>query len=122
VFISGIDPTIEWHAVLQRLVEGPEILYRGHEGMRRLWHDYRTELDYFEIEAQEIRDLGDGRVVLMGRTQWRGPGSGIEVESPVGMVITVRDEKMIKSIDYLSHEETLKPQGWRGRRCRRLEC
>jgi hypothetical protein len=32
-WLSGMDPTVEWHAVLQRLVEGPESVYRGHEGM-----------------------------------------------------------------------------------------
>jgi hypothetical protein len=26
------DRTIEWHTVLERAVEGPESLYRGHEG------------------------------------------------------------------------------------------
>ena len=46
-FVSKVHSDIEWHAVLQRLVEGPESVYRGREGIRRLWHTYRTELDGF---------------------------------------------------------------------------
>jgi ketosteroid isomerase-like protein len=110
-WLCGIDSSVEWYAVLQRLVEGTESVYRGHEGMRRFWRDYRDELAGFEIEAQELRDVGDDRVLLLARIWWRGPASGIKVESPLGMVITVRDGKMIRSFDYLSHQEALKAVG-----------
>ena len=85
-FVSKVHSDIEWHAVLQRLVEGPESVYRGREGIRRLWHTYRTELDGFEVEADEIRDVGDDRVVLLGRIRWRGAASGIETESPFAVI------------------------------------
>jgi ketosteroid isomerase-like protein len=110
-FVSKAHPDIEWHAVLQRLVEGPESVYRGREGIRRLWHTYRTELDGFEVEADEIRDVGDDRVVLLGRIRWRGAASGLETKSPFAMVITIRDGKMFRSLDYLSQEEALKVVG-----------
>jgi ketosteroid isomerase-like protein len=110
-WLSGGDPVIEWHTVLERPVEGPESVYRGHDGMRRLWHFYRTELDSFEIEAQEIRDVGDDRVVLLGQFRWRGSTSGIASESPLGMVITVRGGKIVRSLDYLSHREALEAVG-----------
>jgi ketosteroid isomerase-like protein len=113
-FLSGTHPAIEWQTVLERLVEGPESVYRGHDGVRRLWQDYRTEVDSFEVEAEEIRDVGDDRVVLLGRIRWRGLASGIESESPVGMVITVRDGKIIPSLDYLSQEEALDAVGLAG--------
>jgi ketosteroid isomerase-like protein len=113
-WMSGCDPSIEWHTVLERMFEGPESVYRGHDGMRRLWHFYRTELENFEIEAQEIRDAGDDRVVLLGLFRWRGTASGIESESPLGMVITVRDGRIIQSVDYLSHKEALEAVGLSG--------
>jgi ketosteroid isomerase-like protein len=110
-FVSKAHRDIEWHAVLQRLVEGPESVYRGREGVRRLWHSYRTEFDGFEVESDEIRDVGDDRVVLLGQIRWRGAASGIETESPFAAVITIRDGKMFRSFDYLSHEEALKAVG-----------
>jgi ketosteroid isomerase-like protein len=110
-FVSKTHPDIEWHAVLQRLVEGPESAFHGHEGVRRLWDAYRTEFDDFEVEVDAIRDVGDDRVVFLGRISWRGTASGIESESPFGMVVTVRDGKMLRSVDSLSHDEALKAVG-----------
>src|SRR6478752_3586805 len=81
-FLSVIHPNIEWHAVLQRLVE-----------------------------AQGLRDVGDDRVLLLVRFQWRGVASGSEMESPVGLVMTLRDGKVIRSFDYLSHQEALEAVG-----------
>jgi ketosteroid isomerase-like protein len=110
-FLSRTHPAVEWHAVLERVVEGPESVYRGHEGIRRLWHAYRTELDGFEVEAHELRDAGGDRVVLLGLLRFRGPASRIESESPIGMVVTIRDGLIIHSLDYLSHEEALRAVG-----------
>jgi ketosteroid isomerase-like protein len=110
-FLANAHPEIEWHAVLQRLLEGPGSVYRGHEGVRQLWQTYRTEIDGFQVEADEIRDAGDDRVVFLGRIRFRGVASGAEVESPFSMVITVRDGKMFHSVDYLSREEALKAVG-----------
>jgi ketosteroid isomerase-like protein len=112
-FMSGIHPAMEWHAVLESLVEGPQSVYRGHEGVRRLWHNYRTDLDAFEVEAEEIRDVAGDRVVLLGRIRWRGVASGIESESPFAMAITIRDGKMFYSLDYLSREQALEAVGLR---------
>jgi ketosteroid isomerase-like protein len=112
-FLSVIHPNIVWHAVLQRLIEGPESPYRGYDGMRRFWRDYRTEFEQMKVDAQELRDVGDDQVVLLGQFQWRGLASGIQSESPLGMVITIRDGKMIRSIDYLSHQEALEAVGLR---------
>ena len=78
--------------------------------MRQLWHFLRIEFD-LEFEAQELRDLGDDRVVLLGGFRWRGPSSRIGVESPSGYVVTVRDGKIVRAEDYLSHEEALKAVG-----------
>ena len=110
-WLATIDPTVEWHTVLERLVEGTESFYQGHKGMRRFWHSYRTEFEDFEFESQGLRDVGDDRVVLLGRFRWRGKASGVATESPAGLVITVRDGKIIRSFDYFSHQEALKAVG-----------
>ena len=110
-WLATIDPAIEWQALaIDRAAEGAESVYRGHEGMRRLWHFLRVEFDV-EAESQELRDVGDDRVVFLGRFRIRGPSSGIVFESPVGYVFTVRDGKLVGAVDYLSHEEALKAVG-----------
>ena len=110
-WLATLDSAMEWHTGLERLAEGTESFYRGHDGMRRAWTAYRNEFDDFEVEAQELRDLGDDRVVLLGRFRWRGPASGIATESPLGMVFTVRGGKIIRSVDYFSQQEALEAVG-----------
>ena len=110
MFLSLLDPTIEWHTLPERLVEGIESFYQGYEGIRRFWHTYRSDFD-LDIEMQGVRDVGDDRVVLLLGARLRGASSGIETETPVGLVMTVRDGKVIRSFDYPTHQEALKAVG-----------
>src|SRR5436190_1661316 len=99
-WLSTLDPAVEWHTALERLVFGVGSVYRGIEGMRKFWNAYRTDLDDFRFEAQGLHDIGDERVVLLGHFRWRGPASGIELDSPAGLVMTVREGRIIRSMDY----------------------
>jgi ketosteroid isomerase-like protein len=110
-WLSTLDPAVEWHTALERLVGGAESFYRGAEGMRAFWTAYRTELEDFQIEAEELRDVGDDLVLFLGWIRWRGPASKLELDSPVGLVFTLRDGKIIRSMDYLSHSEALEAIG-----------
>ena len=109
-FLSLLDPTIEWHTLPERLVEGIESFYQGYEGIRRFWHTYRSDFD-LDIEMQGVREVGDDRVVVLLGARLRGATSGIETETPVGLVMTVRDGKVIRSFDYPTHQEALKAVG-----------
>ena len=79
--------------------------------MRENWNLMRTEFDDFSIQAIEIRDLGDERVLTLAQIQFRGQASGIMVESQLALLMTVRDGKIVRSEDYLSHNEALKAVG-----------
>jgi ketosteroid isomerase-like protein len=110
-WLSVLDPAVEWHTALERLVGGTGTFYRGVKGMREFWTEYRTELEDFRVEAEELRDLGDDRVLLLGQVWWRGRASGIDVESQIGLIFTLRDSKVARSMDYLSHQEALEAAG-----------
>jgi ketosteroid isomerase-like protein len=112
-FMSMMHPEVEWHTAFERLVEGAASAYRGREGIHQFWTTYRNELEDFKVDLQELRDVGHGRVVLLGHIRFRGQASRIEVESPLGQVITIRDKKMFRAMDYLSHEEALEAVGLR---------
>jgi ketosteroid isomerase-like protein len=112
-WLSLMDPDMEYHPAIERGLEGGASVYRGHEGLRRLWTLRRTEVEDFVLESQELRDLPDGRVLHLTHARWRGAASGIELESPLGMVVTVRGGKMVRSVHYLSHEEALEAVGLR---------
>jgi ketosteroid isomerase-like protein len=111
-WLSMFDPGVEWHSA-QRLVEGAASTYRGIDGMREMWTFWRTEVEDLQLEIQAHRDLGDNDVLTLAHLRWRGPASGIMVESPLAMVATVRDGRVVRSMDYLSYDEALEAVGLR---------
>jgi|SRR5215210_6423134 len=112
-WLTAYDPAIEWHTALERVIGGLDNCYRGIEGLRQLWWVYRNELENFQFEPEDLRDLGDDRVLLLARIRWRGPTSHFESESPMALVITLRNGKIVHSMDYLSHQEALEAGGLR---------
>jgi ketosteroid isomerase-like protein len=112
-WLSLMDPAVEYHTAIERGLEGGASVYRGHDGVREFWTLRRTEVEGYVLESQELRDLPRGRVLHLTHIRWRGAASGIELESPLGMVVTVRGGKIVRSVHYLSHEEALDAVGLR---------
>ena len=73
------------------------------EEISNTWEELR-------VLAGELRDLGD-RVVVLGRTEGRGRGSGVQVDSPIGVIYDFRDGKMSRVLAYLDHGEALRAAG-----------
>jgi ketosteroid isomerase-like protein len=110
-WLSFIDPDVEWLTAVERGLGLAGNVFRGHAEMRELWDLWRTEVEEFWSETDEIRDLGDERVLRLAHMRFRGRASGILVESQLALVITLRDGRIIRSEDYLSHKEALKAVG-----------
>jgi ketosteroid isomerase-like protein len=111
VVLSFIDPDVEWLTAIDRGLGRAGSVYHGHTGMRELWNLWRVEFDDFSIQPDAIRDLGDERILSLAHWQFRGRASGVMVESQLALLMTVRDGKIVRSEDYLSHEEALKAVG-----------
>ena len=110
--VEGLDPEVEYHPALPMLLGGEATVYRGHEGVRRLFREIYDAFDEIHAEYSEVRDLGD-RVVAVGRIRMRGKGSGAETESPAAVVIDSRDGKAIRVQTYLDPREALEAAGVR---------
>jgi ketosteroid isomerase-like protein len=108
--LSFVDPAIELHSAIVGGAEGN--VYRGHEGFRRWFADSFESFEELENEWTEFRDLGD-RVLAFGNVKARGRGSGVEIDSPMGWVFTVRRGKLVKAEGFLSHDEALEAVGLR---------
>jgi ketosteroid isomerase-like protein len=105
-----VDPAIELHSAIVGGAEGN--VYRGHDGFRRWFADSFESFEELENEWTEFRDLGD-RVLAFGNVKARGRGSGMELDSPMGWVFTVRRGKLVKAEGFLSHAEALQAVGLR---------
>ena len=84
--------------------------YRGREG----WESYLAEIEdtweELRIFGAEFRDLDD-RVLVLGRAEGRGKGSGVPVASPFAMVLEFRDGRILRSRSFLDHSQALRAAG-----------
>jgi ketosteroid isomerase-like protein len=106
-----VTPDFAWFPALPGIVEGDG--YRGREGIEMYFEEISSTWEELRVLAGEFRDLGD-RVVALGRTEGRGRGSGVQVDSPIGVIYDFRDGKMSRVRAYLDHGEALRAAGLSG--------
>jgi hypothetical protein len=79
------------------------------EGQRRWLADW-GELRY---EPDEILDLGDDRILLLGRGSGIGRSSGIELDTEWGVLATISDGLLAREQNFLDRGEALEAAGLR---------
>jgi ketosteroid isomerase-like protein len=82
------DPAVEYTPYLASLLGGDA--YCGHEGLRRYVEDLKEAWDWYHVDIDELRDLGEC-VLMVGRLKGRGITSGLEVEEPTIGIHTFRE-------------------------------
>jgi hypothetical protein len=58
----------------------------------------------FSLEADEVRDIDDARVLVLGRILGRGKASGMDIEAPAAWVCELREGKVSK-VQFYAHED-----------------
>jgi ketosteroid isomerase-like protein len=105
--LESLDPEVEWTpAFPTSLGEGAVPVYRGHDGVRKMFREFYEALDEIHADYSEVRELDD-RVVAIGRVRTRGTVSGATTESPFAMVADFRDGKATRVRTYLDPEQAL---------------
>jgi ketosteroid isomerase-like protein len=83
----------------------------GRERVIRIVTSWVTAWDAWREEIEEIRDLGNGRVLVLSVQRGRGKGSGVEVQARWAVVYEL-DGGVITSMRIYPHsEEGLKAAG-----------
>jgi ketosteroid isomerase-like protein len=93
-------PDFEWLPAFPGTVEGDG--YMGRAGIESYFGEISDTWQEFRAIAEEYRDLGD-RVLLLGRFEGRGKGSGVPVDAPLATVYDFRQGKMSRCRGYLDH-------------------
>lgn len=105
-----IDPEIELRSAIIGGAEGT--IYRGHDGVRMWMAESDVTWAELRLEADEFRDLGED-VLMIGRLHAKGRESGVEIESPIAWLSTLRAGRIVRSRGYLDPQEALKAAGLR---------
>ena len=105
------DPDIDWRAAEGAIDDVGEM--HGPDAVRRYIQDWFDMFDDFTVVVEEVRDVGDDRVLAIQRLKGRAKLSGIETDIRFATVSTVRDGKIVQGREYLSVEDALEAVGLR---------
>lgn len=105
-FLALMDEDVE---AVSRIVAVEGGLH-GHEGIRRWWDEWLGAFPDYEVEVDEIRDLGDVTVASM-RAVGHGAGSNVPFEDSVWLATRWRRGKCIWWRVLYSWEEALEAAG-----------
>jgi ketosteroid isomerase-like protein len=107
-----LHPDVEWRTVL-----GPVLGVETGSGrdavLRFGFEEIPDAIEDFRVEVEELRDLGEGRVLLVARYLGRGKSSGIELEERISSIHRLRDRMIVSVRDYPSSQEALEAAGLR---------
>ena len=106
-FAALTTPDFEWSPSMVA-IEGET--YRGRTGIENYFGTLDNAWEKFQILRDGFRDLGDV-VIMLGRLEGRGKGSGVPVDSPLGMVFDLRGGAIARIRGYLDHAEALEAAG-----------
>jgi ketosteroid isomerase-like protein len=109
--VAWADPNIQY-----MLVGGPELdSWTGLSGMVASWRDWLSTWEDVLFEAEEYRELGDGRVlVLVHVTGGRGKTSGLElreVRTEGASLFELHNGKVTRFVNYWERDRALADLG-----------
>jgi len=104
-----VDPDIDWRAAEGAVDDVGEM--HGPVAVRRYVQDWIDTFDDFSVVVEELRDVGDDRVVAIQRLSGRAKLSGTETDLRYAVVSTVHDGKVVRVREYLSIDEALEAVG-----------
>lgn len=105
------DPDIDWRAAEGAIDDVGEM--HGLVAVRRYVQDWTDTFDVAGIVVEEVRDVGDDRVLSIQRMKGRAKLSGIETDLRYASVSTVRDGKVVRVREYLNVEDAFEAVGLR---------
>ena len=95
-FIANSQPDVE---IFSRYAEMEGHPFVGASGVHRWINEIDENFERYEAGADDLRDLGD-TVLALGGVRFRGKGSGIEMDQPMGWVFEFQDLKFTRILFY----------------------
>lgn len=107
LFASLTTPDFIWYPSMGA-IEGQA--FEGRPGIDRYFGTLADAWEAFQIDPGEFRTLAD-TVVMLGRLNGLGKGSGVPVDSSLGMVFDLHGGAISCIRGFLDHAETLRAAG-----------
>ena len=105
-WLADADPDIR----IRSSFTGQE--FHGLDGAREWWREVRGYFSNFEIEHEEIRDVGDF-VIVRASIRGHGTDSSAPVKQSAWGVLEFRNGKCVASLAFLNEADALEAAGLR---------
>jgi ketosteroid isomerase-like protein len=112
--IEGVLETFDPDVTFEPRRTSIQGAYSGHAGVREWWTDTNESFAVFRLELEEIREIGEGRLLVIGTLHVRGQGSGVEADIPSAAVIRLREGRIAEFKDYGERDKALEAAGLAG--------
>jgi ketosteroid isomerase-like protein len=102
---DSLDPEVVWYGTRGGLDEAR--VMRGPEAVRAYLREIQEAWEQFDIEVEQMLEIGDAVVVFM-QEKARTRQGGIELQDHTAMVLKVRGGKIVEMTGYLDRDEALR--------------
>ena len=106
--MESMTPDVEWVPVMGAMEGGGS--FRGRAGLEAYLDGLGKAWGELQLLPDEFRDLGD-RTLVIGRMLGRGHGSGVTVDTRIGVVYDWRDGKISCFRSFFDPAEAIKAVG-----------
>ena len=106
--LEFFDPDVRFLPLTGTRVESGG--YHGHAGVRAYFAEVADVWDELRPHADTVETIGSD-VVVFGGCAVRGRGSGLESDTPMAWVVTVRSGKITSHCGYRTSDEALEAAG-----------
>jgi ketosteroid isomerase-like protein len=102
---AAVDPDAEVHSAMTRAT------YRGYGGIKDWMAEIDDQFDSWHLSVEEMRDLSGDRVLALGTVRFRGRGSGVEFDQPIGWLIAFGGQRITEMRIFPDHAKALEAAG-----------
>ena len=93
-------------------VDGPAPgSWTGLAGMASAWRDVLGAWDEHRTEAEDYRELDEGRVLVLSRNSARGKTSEVDIATDAAIVVHVRDDRVTRLVLYWDRDRAFADLG-----------
>ena len=78
--------------------------FHGYEGVAAWVREIDDQFAEWNVEVDELRDVGDGRFLLEGAIHGRGRLSGVDVDEAASWIAEVRDGRLLRLDNFIGRE------------------
>ena len=108
-FVATVDPDVEWEDAVF-WTEGPRT-FRGREGVRDWLNQILEPWESVHLDAEEVTDVSDGRVIVGFAFTARGKERGGETQLRFWSVFWLADGKIERRQVFWTRDDALEAAG-----------